>query len=137
MKLAMLAAAMITLASGAQLAAADSCKNVDLKVTNSYRDDGAPVQIKVIDFDYWDDTEGKWREEAVIGNLIVNPSQTSMFVENRTLSFVGNENGVQIRVQFKYLTQNNGWSDTLDAYSEPFFCSAASWAINNVTVEVE
>jgi hypothetical protein len=137
MKLAMCAAAVMTLMSGAKLAAADACKNVDIRVKNSFKDDRTAVQIKVIDFDYWDDTEGKWREEAFVGNLIVNPTQILTLVENRTLSYVGNENGVQIRIQFKYLTQSNGWSDTLDAYSEPFFCSAASWGITNVTVEAK
>lgn len=123
MKLAMCAAAVMTLMTGAKLAAADACKDVDIKVKNSFLQDEAAVPIKVIDFDYWDDTEGKWREESFVGNLIVNPGQTLMLAESRTLSFVGNENDVQVRVQFKYLTARNGWSETLDAYSEPFFCS--------------
>jgi hypothetical protein len=136
MKLAMLSAAMITLASGVQLAAADPCKNVDVRVRNSFLQGDAPVQIKVIDFDYLDDEAGKWREEAVIGNLIVNPGQLATFASGRRLAYVGDQT-VQLRVQFKYLTLNNGWSDTFDAYSEPFFCSASRNTPLPIIIEVE
>lgn len=136
MKLATFAAALITLASGAQLAAASPCKNINLVVKNSFIHNNAALQIKVIDFDYLDDDAGKWREEAVIGNVIVNPGQSELFVSGRTLSYVGDQT-VQLRVQFKYLTQSNGWSDTFDAYSEPFFCSASRTIPQQITLEVK
>lgn len=136
MKLAMCAAAVMTMMTGAKLAAADPCKNITLTVKNSFVRNESPLQIKVIDFDYLDDDAGKWREETVIGNLIVNPGQISAFVTSRNLAYVGDQT-VQLRVQFKYLTENNGWSDTFDAYSEPFFCSATRTSPQQINIEVK
>ena len=130
MKFAMCGLVAIAMAASAGVAAADTCRDVTIKVRNEFTQDTAPVQIKVIDFDYWDDTEGKWREESFVSNLIVNPGALATLA-TRNLSFVGGENDVQIRVQFKYLTATNGWSETLDAISDPFTC------ISNRTVTVE
>ncbi len=121
MKFAMCALIAFSMAASAGIAAADTCRDVTIKVNNEFTQDAAPVQIKVIDFDYWDDTEGKWREESFVGNLIVNPGAIATLA-TRNLSFVGGESDVQIRVQFKYLTATNGWSETLDAISDPFTC---------------
>lgn len=132
MKFAMCALVAFSMAASVGVAAADTCRDVDIKVRNEFTQNGSPIQIKVIDFDYWDNTEGKWRDEAFVGNVIINPGALVTLAADRNLSFVGNEGGVQIRVQYKYLTANNGWSETLDAVSDPFTC------INNriVTVEV-
>lgn len=102
------------------VAAADKCKDVDIEVHNEFDDDGVPLQIKIVDMDYWDDSEGKWREEMT-SNRIVNPGGRTTYEKN--LSFVGGESGVVIRIHFKYLTTNNGWSETLTAESDEFTCN--------------
>jgi hypothetical protein len=89
-------------------------------VHNHFVHDGSAIQIKVVDYDYWDDTEGKWREN-VFGSEVVDPNHT-LNINNVTLNYVGGESGVQVRVQFKYLTASNGWSETLDAYGDVFTC---------------
>ncbi len=137
-KLAMIATlTAAALVAGADRAAADTCRNVDIRVKNSFRQDGAPIQIKAVDFDYWDDTEGKWRDEAFVGNLVILPGATEWFATNRNLSFVGGEHDVQIRVQFRYFTANNGWSELLDAYSEPFTCTTNRTGSLPITVEAK
>jgi hypothetical protein len=114
---------LVVSTSFAGTAAADRCKNVDIHVHNDFVHDGDLLQIKVVDFDYWDDGEGKWREESWIGNTIYSPTEHKHLVNDRNLEYVGNERDVAIRVQYKYLTSNNGWSETLNALSAPFFCS--------------
>ncbi|HTE55470.1 MAG TPA: hypothetical protein VK698_31665 [Kofleriaceae bacterium] len=122
-KLIMSIAAGLMMAGGlAGTAVADRCKDVDIHVYNDFEHDGAPFQVKVIDFDYWDDTEGKWREENWIGNTLYDPGDDFHLVDNRNLEYVGEEDDVVIRVQFKYLTTSNGWSETLDSESAPFHC---------------
>jgi hypothetical protein len=108
--------------SGTRVAFADKCKNVDIHVTNLFIHDGTQRQVKVVDFDYWDDTEGKWREENFVDNFILDYNGSDD-IPDRNLEYVGGESGVQIRVQFKYMTTNNGWSEALDAYSNVFTCN--------------
>ncbi len=105
------------------IASARSCKDVTIKVDNDFTHDGSPVQIKVVDFDYWDDGEGKWREENYVANLVINFNGGPRTVTTRNLEYVGGESGVIIRVQFKYLTAENGWSETLDAQTSRFTCN--------------
>jgi hypothetical protein len=114
---------LVVTTSFAGTAVADRCKNVDIHVYNDFVHDGDPLQIKVVDFDYWDDREGKWRGENWVGNTIYNPGDDWHLVNDRNLEYVGNEGGVVVRVQYKYLTNNNGWSETLNALSAPFFCN--------------
>lgn len=127
---AVLAASVI---SGIGVAAADTCKNVQIRVNNDFVQDESVIQIKMIDFDYWDNTEGKWREEAFLANPIILPGTSYSF--KRDLSFVGGESGVVIRVQFQYLTAHNGWSETLDATSEAFTCNSNQSSFRDVDVE--
>src|SRR5687768_5089463 len=86
------------------------CRDVAIHVHNNFEHDGAIVQIKIVDFDYWDDGEGKWREENWVGNTIFDPGEDFHPFGDRNLEYVGGESDVVIRVQFKYLTQDNGWS---------------------------
>jgi hypothetical protein len=115
------------------IAAADRCKDVTVKAKNSFSHDGTAVQIQVVDFDYWDDTEGKWREENWVGNLVIDPTHTST-IGKRNLEYVGGESGVIVRVQYKYMTEKNGWSEQLNAQSSSFTCKKDG--PNSVTVTV-
>lgn len=105
------------------IATAKSCKDVTIKVDNDFEHDGSPVQIKVVDFDYWDDGEGKWREEDRVGDLVIDFNNGSRTLTTRNLEYVGGESGVIIRVQFKYMTATNGWSETLNAQTPTFTCN--------------
>jgi hypothetical protein len=116
------------------IAAADRCKDVTVKVQNNFEHDGEPIQIKVVDFDYYDNGEGKWREENWVGNTVIGPGDTRT-ITTRNLEYVGDEGGVIIRVQFKYVTANNGWSETHHAQSGSFFCKKDG--PNSKTVVVE
>jgi len=118
-----LSAALLTLmiAGWSGIAAAKPCKDFDIKVQNNFKHDGTPVQIMVVDFDYWDDEKGKWREENFVGNLVIDSGKTTTLA-NRNLEYVGDKSGVIIRVQFKYMTAKNNWSETLNAQSSSFIC---------------
>ena len=104
------------------IASAHLCKDVTIKVDNDFTHDGSPVSIQVVDFDYWDDEEGKWREENWVGNLVIGYNDGSRTIATRNLEYVGDESGVIIRVQFRYMTEKNGWSEQLNAQSRPFRC---------------
>ena len=104
------------------IASAHLCKDVTIKVDNDFTHDGSPVSIQVVDFDYWDDEEGKWREENWVGNLVIGYNDGSRTIATRNLEYVGDESGVIIRVQFRYMTEKNGWSEQLNAQSSPFKC---------------
>lgn len=95
--------------------------------------DGEAIQIKVVDFDYWDDTEGKWREENWVGNEVIDPGDLRT-INTRNLEYVGGESGVVLRVQYKYMTATKGWSEKLNAQSSGFFCKKDG--PNPVTVTV-
>lgn len=104
------------------VAMADRCKDLDIYVTNGFTLGDDQVQIRVIDFDYFDVNAGKWREEAGVHNQVFNPSDTAQFYVERDLTFVGGAPTI-VRVQYQYLTATNGWSESLDAYSPQFRCT--------------
>ena len=128
---AVFASFLIATWSGTSSAA--RCKDVTVKVQNDFIHDGSALQIKVVDFDYWDDTEGKWREENWVGNEVIDPGDLRT-INTRNLEYVGGESGVVVRVQYKYMTAKNGWSEKLNAKSSSFFCKKDG--PNTVTVTV-
>jgi hypothetical protein len=70
-------------------AAADSkCSSVSIEVKNEYRDPvtGAQVDIRIVDFEYWDDEDNKWRDEWS-DNKRINYGQTALW--NKNLEYVG------------------------------------------------
>jgi hypothetical protein len=127
-------ATLLAFTGGCGIASATNCKDVTVKVQNKFVHAGNTPQIKVVDFDFWDNTEAKWREELGISNTIVNNGRTKV-VATRDLEHVGGEKGVRIRVQYKYLSGSSGnWSETLNAESGTFTCNADG--PNTVTVVV-
>jgi hypothetical protein len=116
------------------IASAANCKDVMVKVTNNFVHAGNQPQIEVVDFNYWDNEDAKWREEIGISNIIINNKHTEK-VATRDLEHVGGEKGVRVRVQYKYLSASSGnWSEILNAESGTFTCSADG--PNTVTVVV-
>ena len=97
------------------------CADVNLQVTNQYRDPvtNALVDIKVVDFDYWDKEDNKWREEST-DNKIVDPNQTGVW--NKGLEYIGGESGVKVRAHYKYRQAGGNWSATHTALSSMFKC---------------
>lgn len=120
-KLMMVTAFALATLGTASVASADLCRNVDIQIHNDFG-----KQIKVVDFDYWDNTEGKWREENFVDNVVVDNGDDHV-ITNRDLEYVGGEFGVKIRVQFKYMTANNGWSEEINASSASFHCDDGDW----------
>jgi hypothetical protein len=115
-------AAASLLVSAAGAAAADSkCSSVSIEVKNEYRDPvtGAQVDIKVVDFQYWDAEDNKWREEWS-DNKRINYGQTAVW--NKNLEYVGGESGVKIKVYFKYDQAGGKWSTDHTAVSTVFQC---------------
>ena len=106
-------------------AAADSkCSAVSVQVKNEYHDPvtGAKVDIKVVDFKYWDAEDAKWRNEST-DNKRINFGQTAVW--NKNLEYVGGETGVKIKVSFRY-DQAGGtgtnWSTDHTQTSTAFKC---------------
>jgi hypothetical protein len=116
-------------------ALADRCKDVTIKVDNDFTHDGSTPQIRVVDFDYFDNGEGKWREENWVGNVVINENEGAKTITTRNLEYVGDEGGVILRVQYQYMTAKNGWSERLNAQSSSFFCKKDG--PNSVTVTVQ
>jgi hypothetical protein len=118
------------------IASAKNCKDVTVKVQNHFVHAGNKLQIKVVDFDFWDNNDAKWREEFGIDNQIIDYGDKEVKVATRDLEHVGGEKGVRVRVQYKYLSASSGnWSEILNAESDTFTCKADG--PNSVTVEVK
>lgn len=130
---AALFALMMTGWSG--FALADRCKDVTIKVDNDFTHDGSTPPIRVVDFDYWDNTEGKWREENSVVNVVIDENEGAKSIATRNLEYVGGESGVVIRVQYQYMTEKNSWSERLNAQSSSFTCKKDG--PNSVTVTVQ
>ncbi|PZD73983.1 hypothetical protein C1752_01874 [Acaryochloris thomasi RCC1774] len=78
-----------------------SCKDAYLKVQND-----TSQKIKVIDLDYWDEKDDKWRSEPVPNEVI--PSGQP-WQEIRNLEKV-NKDDTKIRVKYRTLTNKGKWS---------------------------
>ena len=127
-------AALLAFTSWSGIASATNCKDVTVKVQNDFVHAGNKLQIKVVDFKYWDNNDAKWRDEFGVNNTIIANGHTNV-VATRDLEHVGGEKGVRIRVQYKYLSGSSGnWSETLNAESGTFTCNADG--PNTVTVVV-
>ena len=118
--------AAATLAGLAGTAAADSkCSDVGIEVRNQFTSPTTNTQtrIKVVDFEYWDDEDNKWRDEST-DNKIINAGQAATWTKN--LEYVGGESGVKIKVFFRWEEPGNGlnggWSDTITRTSTTFTC---------------
>ncbi len=118
--------AAATLAGLAGTAAADSkCSDVGIEVRNQFTSPTTNTQtrIKVVDFEYWDDEDNKWRDEST-DNKIINAGQAATWTKN--LEYVGGESGVQIKVHFRFEEPGNGlnggWSNVLTRTSTAFTC---------------
>ena len=61
----LLAVAAIVAGCAGTAAADSKCSAVNIEVTNNFHDPatGAKVDIRVVDFAYWDDEDNKWRED--------------------------------------------------------------------------
>jgi hypothetical protein len=126
---------LVVFAGSCGIALAKNCKDVTVKVQNNFVHAGNKLQIKVVDFDYWDNVDAKWREEFGIPNTIVDYGDKPVTVTTRDLEHVGGEKGVRVRVQYKYLSASSGdWSEILNAESDTFTCNADG--PNTVTVVV-
>lgn len=103
-------------------ARADSrCSDVNIQVTNDFRDPitNARVDIKVVDFKYWDDEDNKWRNEATT-NRRIDPNQTAVW--NKALEYVGGENRVKVKAYYRYSQAGGGWSTKYTKVSSRFQC---------------
>lgn len=109
-------------ACAAQASADSKCSSVNIQVKNQYRDPvtGAQVDIKVVDFQYWDAEDAKWREEST-DNKRINYGQTAVWTKN--LEYVGGESAVKIKVYFKYDQAGGGWSTDHTQTSAGFTCT--------------
>jgi len=66
---------------------------------------------------------------------VVDPNAGARTIATRNLEYVGDESGVVIRVQFKYMTEKNGWSEPLNAQSSPFTCLRDGPNTKTITVK--
>jgi hypothetical protein len=128
-------AALLAFTASCGIASAKNCKDVTVMVVNNFTHAGNKLQIKVVDMDFWDNTEAKWREEFGIKNVVVAPDGGVGKLGIRDFEHVGGEKGVRVRVQYKYLSGSSGdWSEILNAESGTFTCSADG--PNKITVYV-
>src|SRR5262249_43728214 len=114
-------AALVAGFAGSAAAADANCSSVNIQVTNQYHDPvtGAKVDIKVVDFQYFDKEDNTWRSE-VTDNKRINFGQTAVW--NKNLEKVGGETGVKVKVFFKYDQAGGGWSTDHTQLSTAFKC---------------
>lgn len=120
--IAVIAAGLALAIEFADTAAADSkCSKLNILVTNEFRDPikNANVEIKVVDFKYWDKEDNKWRNESTDNKRILH-GQTGSWKKN--LAYVGGETGVKIKVYYKYSQPGGGWSTDYTQLSNAFKC---------------
>ena len=114
------------------LARAAQCAGVTIKIANSFKSRGASYPIKVVDLDYWDNTEGHWRKHSVAKRTVA-PNKSTVY--SASLDHVGNEKGVVVRVHFQYLTAGNDWSEKLTEESDKFYCNKTKPDHVEITVQ--
>lgn len=111
---------LFTLVASTGIAAADAkCENVKITITNQFSKNNDHKNIKIVDLDYWDAEDGKWREE-VTGNETVGYGDATSYTKN--LEYVGGETGVKVRIHFKYNEGGTDWSGTFTRTSAAFKC---------------
>jgi hypothetical protein len=118
----LIGAALVGGFAGQAVAADAKCSAVDIQIKNEYHDPvtGARVDIKVVDFQYWDAEDAKWRNE-VTDNKRTNFGQTAVW--NKNLESVGGETGVKIKVYFKYDQAGGPWSTDHTQTTNLFKCT--------------
>ena len=106
----------------AEAAAADvTCSDVNIQVTNEYRDPAtnAKIDITVVDFKYWDREDSRWRN-GLADKRRIDASRTETW--NKSLAHVGGETGVKVKVYFKYNRPGGRWSAIYSEFSDSFKC---------------
>ena len=105
---------------GIASASGPKCSDVSIVVLNQYiGNDGYEKEIKVVDLDYWDDQDGKWRSETTSNHQI---AFNATYTYTKNLSDVGGEPGVKIRIYYKVFA-NGSWGDTQTRTSSAFECN--------------
>ena len=89
-------AALLAFTASCGIASAKNCKDVTVKVVNNFTHAGNKLQIKVVDMDFWDNNDAKWREEFGVKNIVVAPDGGSSKVGTRDFEHVGGEKGVRV-----------------------------------------
>jgi hypothetical protein len=121
----LLAGIALSVAAAGTAAADSKCENVKLSVTNKYTKSGDNKDINVVDLEYWDADDGKWRDEST-DNKKIGWGDNAVWTKN--LEYVGGESGVKLKLHYKYNTGGTSWSGTLYVTSAAFKC------IDGVTV---
>jgi hypothetical protein len=99
-------------ALSASPASAAWCKKVYVKATNQT---GQPV--KIIDLDYYDYEDGKWRSEPTVNKVI---PRGQVWADTRTLESVGGER-IKIRIEYR-----DAFGNKKKAYSKAKTCRNGS-----------
>ena len=94
--------------------ASSTCKDVYLQVIN-----GTGKQIRVIDLDYYDPSDEKWRSEPVPNEEIDNGKT---WQETRNLEKV-NKMSVKIRVEYRVAKSNGKWGKVVKQEFPAQVCS--------------
>jgi hypothetical protein len=117
----------LALAAAPGFARADSkCNDLDIVVVNDYVGaDGYGKEIKVVDLEYYDDEDNKWRGEWT-DNRTINYGGADTW--HKTLSYVGGEQGVKVKIYYKVF-DNGSWGATRTETSAAFQCvdNGAVW----------
>lgn len=109
-----MAAAALTTAH----AASDTCKNVNITMSNS-----TSAEIKLTKLEYKDFDKNKWNTENVFGVDGVQKLEPGVSMKTtRDLQNVGND-PTQLRVTYQHHMGGTKWGDKLTATGAQFTCS--------------
>ena len=87
----------------------DACRDVDLKIINSFEDGARSARIRVEYLKFFSASEGRWITEDVANTEIAYGASNWWY--NEDLQYAENDTITQWRVYFRYIESDNDWSD--------------------------
>ena len=100
--------------SESALFGSDACRNVDLRITNSFEDVARTARIRVEHVSFYSVSEGRYITED-LPNTEISYGQSSWFY-NEDLQYAENDTISAWRVYFRYQESDNDWSDLVYQY---------------------
>lgn len=91
------------------LLGSDACKDVDIRITNSFEDGNRQARILVLSIEFYSSSEGRYISEDLANAEIAYGSNRWWY--NEDLQYLENDTITQVRVHFKYRESDGDWSD--------------------------
>lgn len=88
----------------------DACKNIDITVENEFEVSGSTRRVKVLKFEFYSSSEGRWLTEDV-SNQEINVGGSRTW-SNEDLQYAENDRITQVKIHYQYQEFDGDWSDS-------------------------